>query len=62
MGPTVTVRQRSARSVANIVASVEESPNVSLTVHVVLERWASLTRRCGEFFEIILPYILTKSN
>ena len=30
--------------------------------HVVLKRWASLWRRCGEFCEMILAYILTKSN
>ena len=30
--------------------------------NVVLKRWASLWRRCGEFCKIILAYILTKSN
>ena len=29
---------------------------------VVLRRWASLWRRCGEFCEMLLAYILTKSN
>ena len=50
----VPVRKRSARRVENIAAaeaSVEESPNVSLS-QVVLKRWASL----------ILAYMLTKSN
>ena len=30
--------------------------------HVLLKRWASLWRRCGEFCEMIFAYILTKSN
>ena len=51
------MRQRSACSVENIAAaeaSVEETPNV------VLKRWASLWRRCGEFSEMILAHMLTK--
>ena len=31
-------------------------------VHVVLKRWPSQWRRCGEFCEMILAYIFTKSN
>ena len=30
--------------------------------HVILKRWASMWCRWGEFCEIILAYILTKSN
>ena len=30
--------------------------------YVILKRWASLWRRCGEFCEMIWAYILTNSN
>ena len=48
MGPTVTVRQRSVRSVENIAAadaSVEENPNVSMKPldyqkRRIFENWA----------------------
>ena len=46
-------------NIAAAEASVEESPNVSI---IRRSHWASLWRRCGEFCEMILAYILTKSN
>ena len=55
----VPVRQRSARSVENIAAAevlVEESPSVSLTRR---SQASSLYCHCCE---IILAYILTKTN
>ena len=42
----------SAENIAAAEASVEES-QMCLS-HVVLKRWASLWRRCGEFCEMIL--------
>ena len=60
----VPVRQRSVRSVENIAAAealVEESPNVFLT-RPSQASWVFLLRRCGEFCEMILAYILTKSK
>ena len=59
----VPVRQRSARSVENIVALGLQLKKAQMCLsHVVLKHWASLQRRYGEFWEMILAYILTKSN
>jgi len=38
--------------------NLDSVPSTLVSSRVVLKRWASLWRRCGEFWETILAYIL----